>query len=79
MELSAVCGSGAEYAIDGRWRDRYDTAQALPNSTTAVGETLAAHVRRQYLGSVGKIDNGIVVVSTLWADEERYDLVHAEP
>jgi hypothetical protein len=28
-----------------------------------------AHVARQYLGSVGKTDNGIVAVSSLWADE----------
>src|SRR5437763_6221848 len=27
------------------------------------------HVGRQYLGSVGKIDHGIVAVSSLWADE----------
>jgi SRSO17 transposase len=26
-------------------------------------------VARQYLGSVGKIDNGIVAVTSLWADE----------
>jgi SRSO17 transposase len=41
--------------------------------------THTAHVGRQYLGSVGKIDNGIVVVSTLWGDEERYYPLHAEP
>ena len=29
------------------------------------------HVARQYLGSVGKVDNGIVAVTTLWASEER--------
>jgi SRSO17 transposase len=28
---------------------------------------------------VGKIDNGIVVVSTLWADDERDSPLHAEP
>src|SRR5213596_2057863 len=27
------------------------------------------HVARQYLGSVGKIENGIVAVTSLWADE----------
>jgi SRSO17 transposase len=26
-----------------------------------------AHVARQYLGSVGKVDNGIVAVTSLWA------------
>jgi hypothetical protein len=31
--------------------------------------TKTAHVARQYLGSVGKTDNGIVAVSSLWADE----------
>lgn len=32
----------------------------------------ADHVGRQYLGSIGKIDNGIVAVTTLWADEQHY-------
>src|SRR5215212_4651526 len=31
-----------------------------------------AHVARQYLGSIGKIDNGIVAVTTAWADERVY-------
>lgn len=31
-----------------------------------------AHVGKQYLGSVGKIDNGVVSVSSLWADERLY-------
>jgi DDE superfamily endonuclease len=31
-----------------------------------------AHVARQYLGSLGKTDNGIVAVSSLWADERVY-------
>jgi len=38
-----------------------------------------AFVARQYLGSVGKTDNGIVVVSTLWADEEVYYPLHVAP
>ena len=38
-----------------------------------------AHVARQYLGSVGKVDNGIVAVTTLWADERLYYPLHAEP
>ena len=37
------------------------------------------HVARQYLGSVGKIDNGIVAVTTLWASEERYYPLHVAP
>jgi SRSO17 transposase len=31
-----------------------------------------AHVGRQYLGSIGKIDNGVVSVSSLWANEQIY-------
>jgi SRSO17 transposase len=38
-----------------------------------------AHVARQYLGSVGKIDNGIVAVTSLWADARCYWPVHAVP
>jgi hypothetical protein len=38
-----------------------------------------AHVARQYLGSVGKTDNGIVAVSSLWADERVYWPLHVAP
>src|SRR5512132_3423518 len=41
--------------------------------------TATAHVARQYLGSVGKIDNGIVAVTSLWADERWYWPVHSVP
>jgi SRSO17 transposase len=41
--------------------------------------TATAHVARQYLGSVGKIDQGIVAVTTLWADDRCYWPVHVEP
>jgi DDE superfamily endonuclease len=37
------------------------------------------NVARQYLGSVGKVDNGIVAVTSLWADERVYWPVHAVP
>jgi SRSO17 transposase len=37
------------------------------------------HVARQYLGSVGKVDNGIVAMTTLWASEERYYPLHVMP
>ena len=37
------------------------------------------HVARQYLGSVGKIDNGIVAVTTLWTHELRYYPLHVKP
>jgi SRSO17 transposase len=34
--------------------------------------TRTAHVGRQYLANLGKIDNGVVSVSTLWADARVY-------
>ncbi|MBG6076390.1 IS701 family transposase [Polaromonas sp. CG_9.11] len=37
------------------------------------------HVARQYLGSLGKVDNGIVAVTTLWADERCYYPLHVAP
>lgn len=37
------------------------------------------HVARQYLGSIGKVDNGIVAVSTLFADERIYYPLHVTP
>jgi len=41
--------------------------------------THTAHVGRQYLGSIGKIDNGVVSVGALWADEQIYYPVDVEP
>jgi SRSO17 transposase len=38
-----------------------------------------AHVGRQYLGSIGKIDNGVVSVGALWADERVYYPLAVEP
>jgi DDE superfamily endonuclease len=37
------------------------------------------HVARQWLGSIGKVDNGIVAVSSLWADERIYYPLHVRP
>jgi SRSO17 transposase len=41
--------------------------------------TKTAHVGRQYLGSIGKIDNGVVSVSSLWADDRVYYPLDDEP
>jgi SRSO17 transposase len=38
-----------------------------------------AHVGHQWLGRYGKTDNGIVTVTTLWADERVYYPLHAQP
>jgi SRSO17 transposase len=41
--------------------------------------TRTAHVGRQYLASLGKIDNGVVSVSTVWSDERVYYPLEVEP
>ncbi len=41
--------------------------------------TATAHVGRQWLGRLGKTDNGVVTVTTLWADERLYYPLHAVP
>src|SRR5437867_5996881 len=38
-----------------------------------------AHVGHQWLGRYGKTDNGVVTVTTVWADERVYYPVHAVP
>lgn len=38
-----------------------------------------AHVGRQYLGNRGKIENGVVSVSSLWGDERVYYPLAVEP
>jgi DDE superfamily endonuclease len=41
--------------------------------------THTAHVGYQYLGSIGKLGNGIVAVTSLWADERMYYPLHVRP
>ena len=41
--------------------------------------TKTAPVGRQYLATLGKIDNGVVSVSSLWADEQIYYPLEVEP
>src|SRR6266498_314672 len=41
--------------------------------------TKTAHVGHQWLGRYGKTDNGVVTVTTAWADERVYYPVHAVP
>lgn len=38
-----------------------------------------AHVGRQWLANIGKTDNGVVSVSSLWTDEEVYYPLEVEP
>ncbi|MEU9979595.1 transposase [Streptomyces sp. NPDC051014] len=41
--------------------------------------TATAHVGRQCLGRLGKTDNGIVTVTTVWTDGRVYYPLHAKP
>ena len=41
--------------------------------------TATAHVGRQWLGRLGKTDNGIVTVTTVWTDGRVYHPLHATP
>jgi hypothetical protein len=41
--------------------------------------TKTAHVGHQWLGRYGKTDNGVVTVTTVWADERLYYPLHAVP
>ena len=38
-----------------------------------------AHIGKQYLANLGKIDTGVVSVTSLWADERVYSPLHVEP
>src|SRR3712207_2878860 len=51
----------------------------LDDSGDRKAGTKTAHVGRQYLGSIGKVDNGIVAVTSLWADEHVYYPLHVRP
>ncbi len=41
--------------------------------------TATANVGRQWLGRLGKTDNGIVTMATVWADGRVYYPLHATP
>jgi SRSO17 transposase len=41
--------------------------------------TTMAYTARQYLGSIGKVDHGIVAVTSVWADEAIYYPLHVRP
>jgi SRSO17 transposase len=66
-------------------REDLDTAPH-PQGVLIVDETgdrkdgeRTAHVGRQYLGNRGKIENGVVSVSSMWADERVYYPLAVDP
>jgi hypothetical protein len=52
---------------------------AIDDSGDRKDGSKTAHVGRQWLGRHGKPGNGVVTVTTLWADERVYYPVHAVP
>lgn len=66
---------------------RADPATApTPEGVLVIDETgdrkdgrKTAHVARQYLGTLGKVANGIVAVRSLWADERVDYPLHVQP
>ena len=72
QRLALLCGTSAT-------RPHAQGVLVLDDTGDRKAGTKTAHVARQYLGSVGKIDNGIVAVSTVWADERVYYPLHLQP
>ena len=56
-----------------------DGVLVIDDSGDRKAGTKTAHVARQYLGSIGKVDGGIVAVTSLWADERIYYPLHVRP
>jgi SRSO17 transposase len=58
---------------------RPDGVLVIDDSGDRKDGTATAHVGRQWLGRLGKTDNAVVTVSTVWADERLYYPLHARP
>src|SRR5919202_3989003 len=63
--LELVCADPATMPHEG-------SVLVIDDSGDRKAGTKTAHVARQWLGSLGKTDNGIVAVTSLWADERVY-------
>jgi hypothetical protein len=71
---------GHEATLDPSWR-RWALRRVLVIDETSdkKGGNWTAHGTRKYSGSLGKLDNGIVAVSSPWADERVDYPLHVEP
>jgi SRSO17 transposase len=56
-----------------------DGAMVIDDSGDRKDGTATAFTARQWLGRLGKTDNGVVTVTSLWADERLYYPLHAVP
>lgn len=64
---------------DPQMRPREDGVLIIDETGDRKDGKATDHVGYQYLGSVGRIANGIVSVSSVWADEKVYHPLHVEP
>jgi SRSO17 transposase len=84
--------SESRWEADGLNDRRLDLLKSEPRTAPHAGGVLVidetgdrkagnqtAHVGRQYLAHWGKVDNGVVSVSALWADEHLYHPLLLEP
>jgi hypothetical protein len=80
-------GPGGGEPAQGRVDAREDPKTApVESGALVIDETgdrkdgkATAHVGKQYLGGIGKIENGVVSVSSLYADERLYYPLEIEP
>jgi SRSO17 transposase len=54
-------------------------ALVLDDTGDRTDGTRTAYVGRQYLGSWGKVESGVAAVTSPWADEQVYYLLHVRP
>ncbi len=64
---------------DPRTRAHGEGALVIDETGDRKDGTKTAHVGYQYLGSIGKVANGIVAVTSLWADDHVYYPLHVRP
>jgi SRSO17 transposase len=64
---------------DPRSAPRADGALVVDETGDRKNGKATAHVGKQYLGGIGKIDDGVVSVSSLWVEERVYYPLEVEP
>lgn len=69
----------ARWQADPRTQAHAAGALVLDETGDRKDGTKTAHVGYQYLGSIGKVANGIVAVTSLWADDRVYYPLHVRP
>jgi DDE superfamily endonuclease len=79
-DAEAINGQRLELLVaDPATAPHADGVLVIDDSGDRKAGTKTAHVARQYLGSIGKVDSGLVAVTSLWADERIYYPLHVQP